>query len=1119
MPNTEQITNIHPSVHQANNSHSLNQALTSAQSGDTIVITQPGDYGTITLRDISAIRIKAQSKHLSIRAKISIEGTSSKLIIENINLWHNHQDGQPLIQISEQSKDIVIRYCLFSSTQVQQNTLRKNHQGNPAYWLNGIVIKGSHCQIFNNTFVNLRSALRCYASDIKVKNNIIQYFSKNAIRLSGNHSQIIDNHIYSPVNRNTKQQTAIKLFSTKGLLNHIQIQGNTIKTRHSKTIDSNLQSQLAAITALDGYFTQLQIVSNTIDINSEHAITINGAFALSLKNNSISSTPQQDATGIRIYLTRKKISKNNYQWLTQQRYSISFNNNHAAYVNIASEYQQQDLGENYFSIRESYSSYASSGHKDDEEEAKKPVEKDNNYTIHTVENKEQLIQAIHKAEPNDSIILNKHGHYGDIHITNKKQLRITSLSKQLPMEINFIINGNCCDITLDNIQIWNKDLNSRYLVIVGRESEHITISNCILSTHPVIPERMLERFTGEPDQWISGLRILGANCHVTANTLVNLKSAVLETGPNNRVDSNLIQFYSEDAVRASNHGVQITKNQIFDSVSAAGNKQAAHKDAIQLIPPKDRFEGGELRDVQILDNMIKNQSHPLSIPEENRGIVQGIFASDGYFVNTRIENNTIMVNSDHGITINGVHKMQCHNNEVINMDTSRRFQPGIKFYLTRASTQDEQRWLLNKEYSVSIASNVAPVLNIPDQAYTVDDNTGNQFKHLTHAKGRGKHIFDDDKAQSTDEPQTYKVHDQQELQVALSHINDGDELIFEEPGTYGAIKLHNKQNIAIKGRHRDILINAHIVLDGHCKNINISNLSLWFSKKSWYPIVLTGPATEQITIENCFISSAPTTRQDARQGYTGDIADWTTGIWSRGLDCKIINTHITNVRSGIILNGNGHTLQNNLVQYFVDTGVRIMSDDNTLLHNNIYDSIEHDPNRPRLATGIQLIPFKGRFEGGLVSNLKISNTIIQQKSRGSLTNEEDQSKLQGISLHDGHLVNAEIIDNTIVVDTEHGIIINGGEFIELHGNRIFDSEPQKGHTPGIRFFLTRTIDLNNNRRKVWHSGLNYSVRYSHNEAAILNMPSSSYVAEDLGNNTFRITSHNRARGVSPIIEP
>lgn len=38
-------------------------------------------------------------------------------------------------------------------------------------------------------------------------------------------------------------------------------------------------------------------------------------------------------------------------------------------------------------------------------------------------------------------------------------------------------------------------------------------------------------------------------------------------------------------------------------------------------------------------------------------------------------------------------------------------------------------------------------------------------------------------------------------------------------------------------------------------------------------------------------------------------------------------------------------------------------------------------------------------------------------------------------------------------------------------------------------------------------------------AAVFNIPTYSYAAEDLGNNTFRITSHNRARGVSPIIEP
>lgn len=1117
MPNTKQITTINPSVHQANNKQSLNNILAIVESGDTIVITQSGDYGTIYLRSLNAIRIKARSNHLHIQAKISIED-SSKLIIENINFWHSHKDNQPIIFINQQSDNIVIRYCLFSSLKVKINEQQKNYLGSPAHWINSIIVKGSHCEIFNNTFTNVRTAIRSDANDTNIKNNIIQYFSKNAIQLSGNNTQLIDNHIYSPLNKSTKQQTAIKLISSNGTLDNIKIHSNIINNRHNNLlIPTNLQSQLAAITALDGYFTKVEIISNTITINSEHAISINGAAALTLNNNSISGRSDQANTGIRIYLSRKKI-EDNYQWINTHKYSISYRNNHAPYFNVAKEYTQQDLGDNHFNREESNSSYDHTS----------PIISSptiqttdtSRQTVHTVENADQLNIAIHNAQPNDSIILNKHGNYGSIQITNKQKLRISSISKQLPIQMNIIISNECSDITLDNIQIWNDELSHRYLIIAGKDCKNIIINNCILSTHPLIPDTMHQHFRGYPDQWISGIRMLGSDCHIKNNALLNLKSAILETGPNNQVDSNIIRFYSEDAIRVSNHGVHIIRNQVLDSISAANDNQAAHKDAIQLIPPKDRFEGGALHDVKIIDNIIQSQTESLLIPNENKGIVQGIFASDGYFVNTHIENNTIKVNSDHGISINGVHKMHCKNNEIVNLDRTNQFTPGIKFYLTRISIEGQQRWLLNKEYSVSIESNLAPVLNIPDQSYQTTDLGNNEFKDVTHTKGRGNHLLFDNDTQATDKTtnQVFNIHDNAELQAALQTIKDGDQLIFEESGFYGEIKLRNQQNITIKGRHRDILINANIVLDGHCKNITISNLSLWFSKKDWHPVILIGLDTEQITIQNCFISSTQTIRQDARQNYTGNTKEWVVGIWSRGINCNIINTYIANVRSGIILNGESHTLQNNLIQYFIDAGIRIMSDNNTLLHNNIYDAIESDPNTPHLATGIQLIPYQNRFEGGLISNLKLTHNIIQQKSAGSITEKESQSKLQGISLHDGHLINAEITNNTIVIDTEHGIIINGAEFIELHGNHIHDSNPHEGHTPGIRFYLTRTIDIKNNRRRVWHTSLNYSIRYSNNQAAIFNIPSSSYLTDNLGNNTFRVISHDRARGINPIIE-
>ncbi|MCK5726794.1 MAG: right-handed parallel beta-helix repeat-containing protein [Thiotrichaceae bacterium] len=1150
MPNTQ--TRHHPAVHQVGSKAVLNQVLGVVGSGDTIVINRSGNYGTIRLKNLSAVRIKS-NKNTSIQAKLSIEGNANKVIIEGINLWHNQLNDQPLIHIGSQCQNIVIRYCTLSSVNTPLKTLRERFAGRPDQWINGIVINGARCEVLNNTLVNTRSAIQALADDCTITKNSIQYFSHVAIQVAGNNSKINYNYIYSPIHSSTTQQTAIKLISTNGTLNNTQIIKNTIKARHQR-VAKKYQSPLLSITALDGYFTQLQILNNTIASNTERTIQINGAFELTLNHNviiSAGSTPQVQA-GIYLYLSRVKINADSYYWLDDKKYSVRWQSNRAAYFNVAKEYQQRDLGQNRFNKQATKSNdpYIKT--------VKKPITPvvlpptppaTGKGATHKVRNAEQLNHAIRTAKPNDNIVITHHGSYGDIRIINKTRLTISHVSIQLPIQANFVIDGNSSYITLDNMQIWSTNLARRYLIIAGKKCKNIVVSHCILTTHAVIPDRMHLKFRGQPDQWTSGMRMLGTDCLIQGNTLVNLRSGILETGPNNLVKNNLVQFFSEDAIRVSHHGVRVIKNRVYDSVSSIGGHKTAHKDAIQLIPPKDRYNGGTLYNIEISENIIKSHTEPVVVPPEQQGIVQGIFASDGYFVNVRINYNTIMVNSDHGITINGVNEMQCQYNKIISLDRSNQFNAGIKFYLTRTSMRGQQRWLLNKTYSVIIKGNEANVFNLPEQSYQLTDLGSNQFTKMTHALGRGRNPTLDN-TPSTETPipsrpkpsvpkppvprppplpptpppkpvnqgHLFSVHNERDLKIAIQKIKSGDQIIFEQSGSYGQLRLQNKQNITIRARNRNISVNSNIMLDGHCKNVTISNLSIWFSAQDWRPIILISPESEKIVINNCFISSAHTNRHDARQAFAGTPEKWITGIWSRGRDCKITNNHIANTRSGIIINGNGHTLQNNLIQYFIDSGMRLMSDNNNVIHNNIYDAIERRPNARRLATGIQMIPNKGRFEGGLISNIKLTSNIIQQKSSASATTKENQAQLQGISLHDGYLINAEISSNTIVINNKHGIIINGTEFMELHNNRIFDSNPKKGHTPGIYFHLTRTIDLKNNRHQVWHSSLNYSVSYSHNQAAIFNIPKTIYMAKDKGNNHFQKLSHNKTQGINPTIE-
>ncbi len=759
-------------------------------------------------------------------------------------------------------------------------------------------------------------------------------------------------------------------------------------------------------------------------------------------------------------------------------------------------------------------------------------------SVRQVSNAEQLTRAIADAVPGDTILITHSGNYGQVRITNKTRLRIKSFNTDIPIQATFVIDGSSRLILIENMQLWNDNVSKRQIIITGQSTDSILVRHCIISTVRVNRNTMRRRYSGNPQQWINGIRMLGSNGQIISNYLMNLNMAISQTGPNTLVQHNLVQFYSEDAMRASNHGVKILHNNIYDSV-AAHPGQNAHKDAIQLIPPRDRYNAGKLVNVQIIGNIIQSFTQPPSVPAHQRGTVQGIFGSDGYFINTTISGNTVMVNSDHGITLNGVRNLKLIDNNIVDLSTNNQFTPGIKLYLTRVSQHGQQKWLANRPYSLRMQHNQAPLLNIPNEAYDIDDAGNNHFAKRSHDLARGVNPIiirnrlepqqpaippatpptDSSIGHTGSAVSAFSITNRDELQRAIHASSSGDTLVFEQSGHYGLIRITNKTGLRIRAAHSGITINANFLLDGQSKNIIIENLNIWFSERDWKPVILTGPETANMTIRNCLISSYQVTRSNARTQMTGTPANWVTGIWLRGRGNEVINNHITNVRVGIAINGMHTLLQNNLIQYYTDTGIRAINDHLEIVHNNIYDAISRKPNSKRLATGIQLIPAKDRFDGGMIKNIQITHNVIQATNSGSPTPEELQAPLQGISMHDGYISGMVINSNTVIVNTEYGITLNGASGLSLNGNRVFDSRPTDNFIPGIRIYYTRTIDINGSREQVWRSGRNYSISYSSNQAAVFNIPDTGYEINDGGDNRFGRISYDKARGFDPIIVP
>lgn len=1193
-------------IYQVYDRKALLDAISNAVSGDTILFTKEGDYGHVSIINKSGLLIKSKTKQLVIQASLSIDGLSSKIIIENLNLWNDNPKKRQVLITGKQSSEIIIRHCIFSSFPVSMNTSQAKFSGEPKNWINGIRLLGLKCEVINNIIVNVKLGIQSSGIDTNIQDNVIQYFSKDAIRVSQHNIEVSNNHIYDLIRGHsgeTRSRDGILLTPPEsrynaGELRDVKIRGNIVRSQSKHTtVPKHMQGILRGITAAEGYFIDIIINDNSLVVNSNDGITLNGAQRLEISANKVIRSPshRQCTPGIKLYLTRiSTTGANHYKWLMDKSYSVNFSNNQAPEFNVPTDaYKAFDLGHNHFThlthhltseykpvISETQvseqaqtnvatlpppllNSKLSSKQKEEivpEKVLNKPVLTPPKLPtiknkasgslapiLHRVANAQELSDAIVSANEGDTILISRAGNYGHIHITDKTKLRIKSFSVDIPLQVSFVIDGSSRLILLENMQLWNDNLNRQTIIHSGKTTSHILIRHCILSTVALNRNTLHKGYSGDPQQWINGIRMLGSNGQIVSNFMMNLKTAILESGSNTLIQHNLIKFYSEDGIRVNHHDIKVLHNHIYDSI-AAHPGQSTHKNAIQLVPPQNHNNAGKLMNVQIIGNIIQSFTYPAVVPTNQQGIVRGIFGREGYFTNAIIKGNTVMVNSDHGITLNGVLNLKLHNNKVIDLTEGDHFQPGIKLYLTQVSQYGQQKWLANRSYSVHMNCNQAPVLNIPSEAYSIQGMRGNQYTDTTQQLAQGQNpviirregshevvgtISDDNKtadnipvltasvsAISTGVGGTgisvFSVTNKDELDRATRVACSGDTILFKKAGDYGQIRLTNKKDICIRAVNRKILINGHFLIDGCSKNITLENINLWFTERNWKPVILTAPNTTHITIRNCVISSYPVTKNQVRNKMVGIPKNWTSGIWLRGHANKVSNNHIVNVRTGIIASGGNTLIQNNLIQYFSQTGIRLMSDNMEVDHNNIYDAINQQPEKQHLTTGIQLIPAKDRFNGGSIKNIKVSYNIIQEKNSGSPTIENMQSQLQGITMHDGYASNVMINSNTIIVNTEHGITINGASGLSLNSNQVFDSKLKDPYTPGIKIYYTRSIDLQGNQKRQWHSELHYSVSYSDNKSAVFNIPNSGYEINDGGGNEFTTLTHDKGRGFNPV---
>ena len=212
------------------------------------------------------------------------------------------------------------------------------------------------------------------------------------------------------------------------------------------------------------------------------------------------------------------------------------------------------------------------------------------------------------------------------------------------------------------------------LVEVVGDSSRVTIENCQVFS--------VDDASGwGANEWINdacnGMRIDGNEVTVKANTVRNVRFAISVNADNVLVERNTIDGFSADGIRGlGDFGVY--QYNVIKNVYVESDLDKNHDDGFQSWSVGPNGVGtGEVRGVVLRGNLILNyedHNQPL------RSTVQGIGCFDGTFVDWVVENNVVITDHWHGISLYGARNCRIVNNTVLDINDQKPGPPWISMH-------------------------------------------------------------------------------------------------------------------------------------------------------------------------------------------------------------------------------------------------------------------------------------------------------------------------------------------------------------------------------------------------------------------------------------------------------
>jgi hypothetical protein len=190
----------------------------------------------------------------------------------------------------------------------------------------------------------------------------------------------------------------------------------------------------------------------------------------------------------------------------------------------------------------------------------------------------------------------------------------------------------------------------------------ITVENCVLCSAE-------DTAAWSVDDWntrsCNAIQVDGTRMTVRRNRLKNVDHGISVAASHSLIEHNTIENFAGDGLRGlGDHSVFQ-----YNVVKNCYDVNANHDDGFQSYSRGPNGVGtGEVVGVVLRGNTIINSEDP---NQPHRGALQGIGCFDGMFVDWVIENNVIIVDHYHGITLGGARGCRIVNNTVIDPNDQR----------------------------------------------------------------------------------------------------------------------------------------------------------------------------------------------------------------------------------------------------------------------------------------------------------------------------------------------------------------------------------------------------------------------------------------------------------------